>query len=256
MRLIDTNDEVPFIGAFNDETASFEEVNLIYLRLEIVSCAHVINRRDGATNENVALGRTTMQSSNYRTHWWLSSTAVDGNRDPVMGSGSCTHTNSLEPQGKPLWWKVCLGARYRVTSVILVNRAMAAYRLEKFKILVTTDESPPALNLSNIPQNTICAKQEAQMKSSEVKEFFCPGHVTGNTVIVTKPSGTGALSLCEVEVYGVVSTEELSLELNRRAVACDCGPNEKGVLFWVFGCNNGYSACGPSLWPAFCCRKN
>ncbi|XP_074659534.1 uncharacterized protein LOC141912214 [Tubulanus polymorphus] len=120
-----------------------------------------------------------------------------------MKSGSCTHTKDSKLHGKPLWWKVHLDARYTVTSVILVNRNTAASRLKKFKILVTTDESPPDMDLSNIPQNTICAEQEAQMNSSEVKEFFCPGHMTGNTVIVTKSPGTGALSLCEVEVYGV-----------------------------------------------------
>ena len=46
------------------------------------------------------------------------SNAVDGNADPVLDNGHCTHTHA----GYEPWWAVDLGARYYVLKIIITNR--------------------------------------------------------------------------------------------------------------------------------------
>ncbi|CAH1244449.1 PKD1 [Branchiostoma lanceolatum] len=65
---------------------------------------------------NVAMGKPTRQSTTI--HDGVSSRAVDGNRGPHWGSGSCMHTNWEDAP----WWAVDLGNVTPVDKVVIYNR--------------------------------------------------------------------------------------------------------------------------------------
>ena len=44
--------------------------------------------------------------------------AIDGNHAAIWAQGSCTHTTE---ENRP-WWRVDLGARYKVKTVTVLNR--------------------------------------------------------------------------------------------------------------------------------------
>ena len=49
--------------------------------------------------------------------------AVDGDTNPVMDDGSCAHPSTEFTDQAPVWWYVDLGQSYRITQVLLYNRA-------------------------------------------------------------------------------------------------------------------------------------
>ena len=66
---------------------------------------------------NLALGKPARQSSLHYPYS-VASTAVDGDRNPSMGAGSCTHTQS----DTGAWWEVDLQDVYPVKYVQITNR--------------------------------------------------------------------------------------------------------------------------------------
>ena len=69
---------------------------------------------------NIALKKPTKQLG--ITSGLGSDLAVDGNTDPDSDHGSCAHPYSGY-DGLPVWWYVDLGQSYRITQIILYNRA-------------------------------------------------------------------------------------------------------------------------------------
>ena len=65
---------------------------------------------------NLAQGKDTWQSST--SHSGSASRAVDGKKGTDFHSGSCTHTYSQQNA----WWRVDLGADYKVGMVKITNR--------------------------------------------------------------------------------------------------------------------------------------
>ena len=93
---------------------------------------------------NAARGKPTKQSSTG--FGGASSRAVDGNKNPSWGGGSCTHTNR---QSRP-WWRVDLQSTHKVSSVALTNRKDCCWgRLRAIEIKVTRSDNPdePGNNL-------------------------------------------------------------------------------------------------------------
>ena len=90
---------------------------------------------------NLSRGKGTRQSSTaYRGS---SSRAVDGNKNSQWGGRSCTHTHS-QPNA---WWRVDLGADYRVGTVKLTNRGdCCGNRLRNFDIRVGNRDGNPKVN--------------------------------------------------------------------------------------------------------------
>ena len=74
---------------------------------------------------NLALGKDTKQLENPSLGL-PSSLAVDGITDPGSGDNNCAHPFS-GGGGPPVWWYVDLGQPYRITQVVLYNRASTAY---------------------------------------------------------------------------------------------------------------------------------
>ena len=71
------------------------------------------------TEINVALRGKATQGTQYEGHFGAAYKAIDGNRNSIFASGSCSHT---APMTNP-WWRVDLLESYIVTSVAITNRA-------------------------------------------------------------------------------------------------------------------------------------
>ena len=69
--------------------------------------------------ENIALGKPTWQSSDNYDDKYKSPQAVDGDRNPDMQAGSCTHTK----RNSRAWWAVDLRAVADIIMVAIKNRA-------------------------------------------------------------------------------------------------------------------------------------
>ena len=84
-----------------------------------------------AVQYNMALGRPAWQSTT-RSSTNEASCAVDGNRDPVLLHGSCSHTAAGD---NAPWWVVDLGQLSRVEYVEVTNRADSYRTITRFFIL-------------------------------------------------------------------------------------------------------------------------
>ena len=90
---------------------------------------------------NIGRGKNTRQSSTG--YGGLSSRAVDGNSNSQWRGRSCTHTN----RQRNAWWRVDLGADYKVGMVKLTNRGdCCGNRLSNFDIRVGSVDGNPKAN--------------------------------------------------------------------------------------------------------------
>ena len=88
-------------------------------------------RQQGILLQNVALNRNAVQSSQFN-HYSGAGRAVDGNKDTLFQSGSCTHTND-EPDP---WWRVDLQNVYKIAAVTITNRDSSEDRLDGAEIWI------------------------------------------------------------------------------------------------------------------------
>ena len=88
---------------------------------------------------NLALRRPTSHSSTYEVY--DSARAVDGVKNPSLGSGSCSHTG----YNTNAWWRVDLGATYTVGTVRITNRDDSCSRLNNFDVKVGTSISTSSM---------------------------------------------------------------------------------------------------------------
>jgi alpha-L-fucosidase len=94
---------------------------------------HTVASAATTTSDDLALGRTATQSSEYDTPA-PASRAVDGNRDGGFWSGSLSHTAE---QDQP-WWQVDLESRQYIGSVKIYNRTDCCIsRLSDIYVLVS-----------------------------------------------------------------------------------------------------------------------
>ena len=90
-----------------------------------------------ALTENLALGKSTAQSSTFNSSaaTGVSGNAVDGNPDTDFQNGHCSHTNATNSS----WWRVDLGEDLvPVSEIFIVNRFSSSpniwQRNEDYKI--------------------------------------------------------------------------------------------------------------------------
>ncbi|XP_076027603.1 uncharacterized protein LOC143016915 [Genypterus blacodes] len=142
------------------------------------------------TGEDLSVRGKASQSSLYQTG--VAYNAVDGNRDPDWSKGSCTHTqNDLGP-----WWRLDLGATYKVFSVQIVNRNSNGERLIGAEIRIGNSLD------NNGNDNPRCAVI-TNIVGCVIPAFQCDG-MDGRYVTIVIPGRREYLTLCEVEVYGSV----------------------------------------------------
>ncbi|XP_047672312.1 fucolectin-like [Tachysurus fulvidraco] len=136
---------------------------------------------------NVALRGIATQSSSGSTY--LAPSAIDGNRNSAIYSGSCTHTN---PETDP-WWRVDLLAVYQITKLIITNRGdCCPERINGAEIHIGNSLIN---NGNNNPRCTVISSIPAGASVS----YTC--HMPGRYVNIFIPGPNHVLSLCEVEVY-------------------------------------------------------
>jgi hypothetical protein len=84
--------------------------------------------------DNVALGGTATQSTNYSATLGLAGNAIDGNTDGVWNNGSITHTDWTSSNN---WWEVDLGGSFPIGPILLYNRLDCCHtRLSNFRVSV------------------------------------------------------------------------------------------------------------------------
>lgn len=148
---------------------------------------------------NLARGKPTRQSSTAANGH--SGRAVDGNRNGNYGSGSCTHTHGSHNS----WWRVDLGSPQRVFKVSLSNRGDCCWgRLNRVEISVGNTDRTGA--------NPRCHYYGSSIGRYKTVTFTCYRPLVGRYVYVRLLTH-GALTLCEVEVYGTIGGQaDLKME--------------------------------------------
>jgi hypothetical protein len=146
---------------------------------------------------NVAMGKTTTQSSNfYNTGAAASAVAVDGNVDGNFFDGSVTATG-FDPNP---WWQVDLGSTFTVNSITIWNRTdCCGSRLADYWVFVSntpflaTDTPTTLMNRAG---------------TFAIHQTTAPNPSTSITVgqagryVRVQLSSAGYLSLAEVQVFG------------------------------------------------------
>uniref|UniRef100_A0A087Y4N1 Fucolectin tachylectin-4 pentraxin-1 domain-containing protein n=1 Tax=Poecilia formosa TaxID=48698 RepID=A0A087Y4N1_POEFO len=146
-------------------------------------------------DENLALRGKATQSNRLKGEWDSfvdASNAIDGNRNPDLTQGSCTHTGK---QSFP-WWRVDLLESYILTSISVTNRGdCCSENINGAEIHVGNSlqdhgtSNPMVAVISRIPLG-------------RTLKITFSGHVEGRYVTVLQPGLNQVLTLCEVEVYG------------------------------------------------------
>lgn len=144
---------------------------------------------------NVALQGVATQSSQYNDddNHVKASNAIDGNKDPNADHGSCTHTKI---EACP-WWRVNLLDVYNVTTVVITNRNSNPDRLNGAEIRIGNSLE------NNGNNNPICAVI-SNMTTVQDQTFQC-NEMEGHYVSVIIHGNNKILTLCEVEVYGILA---------------------------------------------------
>ncbi|KAK5848263.1 hypothetical protein PBY51_005892 [Eleginops maclovinus] len=148
---------------------------------------------------NVALKGEATQSSTLS--FATASKAIDGRRNSYYTNGFCSHTvdNQIGP-----WWRVDLRRTFIVTSVKVTNRGdCCAERLDGAEIRIGN-------SLENNGNNNPRCTSIPHIRAGKTSTFHCDGgSMEGRFVNVIIPGNMKTLTLCEVEVYGVLAVEPL-----------------------------------------------
>eukprot|EP00079_Xenopus_tropicalis_P019561 XP_012809353.1 PREDICTED: uncharacterized protein LOC100490049 [Xenopus tropicalis] len=144
------------------------------------------------TAPNLARSGNAKQSSDYRPEY-NAETVIDGVKDTVTFFNPCSHTQ----YDSPAWWQLDLGKRYKMETVVIVNRGdCCSERLLGAEIRVGDSEennNPVCGTVTDVSQLTIT---------------LCCNGMEGRYVSVVIPGREEFLSLCEVEVYGEEATTQ------------------------------------------------
>ncbi|XP_051501834.1 fucolectin-7-like isoform X2 [Myxocyprinus asiaticus] len=151
-----------------------------------------MTKKSDGVEVNAARSGTTSQSSTDFN--WYSQYATDG------VSTSCTHTLI---QANP-WWRVDLLKTLSVDRLVVTNRPdCCAERINGAEIRVG--------HIADIYSNPVCCVIPS-IPAGASYTCSCNGR-EGRYVYVVLPSASGVLTVCEVEVYGVLP-ENLALGKN------------------------------------------
>ena len=172
-----------------------------YVRVQLSSANYLslaevqITRAGGGSSTDLAQGKTATQSSTL-PGTPTASAAADGNTDGAFFDGSVTATN-LDPSA---WWQVDLGASTTVGSVVVWNRTdCCASRLGDYWVFV-----------SDTPFLATDTPATLQFRSGTFASHLTTAPNPSSTILVNATgryvrvqlSGTGYLSLAEVQVFG------------------------------------------------------
>ncbi|MFK7925604.1 MAG: polysaccharide lyase family 7 protein [Bacteroidia bacterium] len=145
-----------------------------------------VNAGSTVPTGNLALNKSTSQSSNYSNTSGQSFKAVDGNTNGNWSGGSVTHTSGSQSNG---WWEVDLGASYPIGDIVIWNRTdgCCTWRLGNFTVKV-----------ENASGSTVWSQTITSAPSPSIP--INAGGVSGR-VIRIEQNLNAPLSLAEVQVY-------------------------------------------------------
>ncbi|KAF3839211.1 hypothetical protein F7725_017928 [Dissostichus mawsoni] len=142
--------------------------------------------------ENLAIQGKAAQSSVYEAA--DADRAIDGNPSPRWADGSCSHTsNDLNP-----WWRLALPKTHKVFSVKITNRYALPERLDGAEIRIGDSL------VNNGADNPRCAVITS-IPAGGAGAFHCKG-MNGRFVNIVIPGREEFLSLCEVEVFALITS--------------------------------------------------
>ncbi|XP_078542751.1 fucolectin-5-like [Lissotriton helveticus] len=145
------------------------------------------------TTEDLALKGTASQSSQY-AYLGLPSYAINTKRNGKYADKTCSHTDE-EPNP---WWRLDLGQSQAIGSIVVVNRAdCCPERLNGAEVRVGDNENN---------NNPVCGTI-TDLSAGSVTTLCCKG-MAGRYVTVVIPGRSEFLTLCGVEVYGVVPQKQ------------------------------------------------
>nr|XP_029137827.1 C-type mannose receptor 2-like [Labrus bergylta] len=139
---------------------------------------------------NVALLGTASQSSTRP--FSPASNVIDGNRNPELNAGSCSHTK----YGPDHWWSLVLPHMYSITHINITNRISNAGRINGAQILIGN-------SLQNNGNNNPRCSVITSIPAGGTSTFNCGGMI--GRVINVKHYSTNPnvfLTMCELEAYG------------------------------------------------------
>ncbi|KAI1894906.1 hypothetical protein AGOR_G00120580 [Albula goreensis] len=169
-------------------------VNVYIPRREFLTLCEVEVNGEEADDGNVALRKEATQSDT--AYGGPASLAVDGNRSPIYGQKSCTHTSN---RANP-WWRVDLLKPYKIFSVTITNRKdCCASRINGAQIRIGN-------SLENNGNNNPLCSTVPSIGPGPSQTFKCSGPMVGRYVNVYIPRRE-FLTLCEVEVNGEEANE-------------------------------------------------
>uniref|UniRef100_F6X2Z1 Fucolectin tachylectin-4 pentraxin-1 domain-containing protein n=1 Tax=Xenopus tropicalis TaxID=8364 RepID=F6X2Z1_XENTR len=149
-------------------------------------CEVEVYGEESKMHGNNSKNATVRQSSTYDQQYEAGA-AIDGFTDTDMLVHPCTHTD----YDNPAWWQLDLKKRYKVDTIVIVNRGdCCSERLLGAEIRVgdsADNNNPVCGSVTNTSQATI--------------SLSCNG-MEGRYVSVVIPEREEYLTLCEVEVYG------------------------------------------------------
>lgn len=158
------------------------------------------NNCDGYTdNTNIALNKTVSQSSTSSSG--VASRAVDGNTSGIWDDGSVTHTNT---EDNP-YLDIDLGESHTLDSIVIWNRTdCCSDRLSNFYVFFS--DMPFSSNAPNTTAGQAGVWSQLTATPPAVKAILEPTS-TGRYLRV-QISGSGILSLAEVQAFICVQTEQ------------------------------------------------
>ncbi|XP_006818466.1 uncharacterized protein LOC102808061, partial [Saccoglossus kowalevskii] len=143
--------------------------------------------------ENVAIGKTAMQSSDWSASY-PASNGVDGNTNTNWNSGSCTSTKD----NQNAWWKVDLGGNYLVHEVIVTNR------LDCCETRILNAEIRVGLS-DDISENSQCGEKITSSQTSQANiHIQCSSPIVGRYVSMQLVDRSDLLNFCEMQVMAEV----------------------------------------------------
>ncbi|XP_066270508.1 uncharacterized protein [Branchiostoma lanceolatum] len=175
-------------------------LTLLSLLLLLGCSASQVRSQDASkcagSTTNLALKQPTTQSSTGFKG--VPGRAVDGDRNPIYGRKSCSHT-TME---RDPWWRVDLGTSQCVDRVVVAKRLPPRFGkwLEGFKVYV--GDNP------DVTANPTCGGKQS-VAGKKIITVDCGG-LTGRYVGIALPGKKQFLILCEVEVYGGAPPAKIS----------------------------------------------
>jgi len=161
-------------------------------------------------SRNVALGKVTAQSSDYKdTENNISKYAVDGDISPESTAGHENNLTHTGPGDSSPFWHVLLGSLFVIDSVVIHNRdhpcpnsvgGNCSSRLRGFRmeILKVVDGNESVVHIYDDPSST---------DPGLVIRPNIPSGVVGNKVRISIPDSNEYLHLREVQVFSSTASE-------------------------------------------------